>query len=236
LWAANPDLTDVPFPEDLAVNRSLIAAIHTPSHHGHDAAHFFREFDSKKFPGGDLVFSLVDLPGVTASEVENRMFHYPTVRDCYPVKGDGSSKRAFGDDRLSQNVLPDGQTVTNIGLAIPQPYSFRDVWLVESRICSVIEKSPTVDSTVPVGLVLPELGGGEAPLPLMLWWGLLYVLSSMARYEPAMWTEAVDLDASPLASSLEQVIDRAERFVPLRILRALNRETSFDLAALADAR
>lgn len=236
LWAANPDLLDVPFSEELAVSRSLIASLHSPSHHRHDAAHYFQEFDNKKFSGGDLVFSLVDLPGVTAGEVENRMSRYPSVRDCYPVKGDGSGKRAVGDDPLSQSVQPDGQTVTNIGLTVPSPYSFRDVWLVESRICSVIEKSPTVDSTVPVGLVLPELGGGEAPLPLMLWWGLLYVLSSMARYEPAVWTEAVDLDVSPLASSLEQVIDRAERYVPLRVLRALNSETSFDLAAMADAR
>ncbi len=235
LWAANPDLLDVPFPFDVSASRPMIASLHTPSHHLHDTTRFIAEFDNKKFSGGDLIFSLVDLPGFTADEVESRMSRYPSVRQCYPVKSDGSCKRASGDDRLSQVIGSDGQAVTNIGLTLETPYSFRDLWLVESRICSVIEKSPTVDNEVPVGLVLPELGGGEAPLPLMLWWGLLYVLSSLARYEPATWTEAVNLDVSPLASSLELVIDRAERYIPLRVLRALNGETSYDLAARVDA-
>jgi hypothetical protein len=34
------------------------------------------------------------------------------------------------------------------------------------------------------------------------------------RYEPAVWTAAIDPDQSPLAVPLEQVCDAAESFVP----------------------
>lgn len=55
----------------------------------------------------------------------------------------------------------------------------------------------------------------------MLWWALLLGLSSLARYDPARWTAAIDLDASDLAVSFERVLDIAEQRVPARILEAL---------------
>jgi hypothetical protein len=67
-------------------------------------------------------------------------------------------------------------------------------------------------------MVLPSLGGTEEPHFLGLWWALLLCLSSVARYEPALWTATIDPDQSKLAVPLEQVCDFAIDFVP-RILR-----------------
>ena len=66
-----------------------------------------------------------------------------------------------------------------------------------------------------------SLQGVRAPHPLMLWWALLYGLSSLARYEPATWTAALDLDRSEIAVGLERVLDLAEEHVPKRVLREL---------------
>jgi len=54
-------------------------------------------------------------------------------------------------------------------------------------------------------------------LPLLLWWALLLGLSSLARYESAVWTAAIDLDASPLASDLRTMLDIAADRVPARM-------------------
>jgi hypothetical protein len=55
----------------------------------------------------------------------------------------------------------------------------------------------------------------------MLWWCLLMGLSSLARYYPAAWTNAIDLGGSELAVGLERLLDAAERQVPIRILDEL---------------
>jgi hypothetical protein len=55
----------------------------------------------------------------------------------------------------------------------------------------------------------------------MLWWALLLGLSSLARYEPAAWTRALDLDQSELAVGLERVLDFADEWVAKRLLSEL---------------
>jgi hypothetical protein len=57
--------------------------------------------------------------------------------------------------------------------------------------------------------------------PLMAWWSLLYGLSMLARYHPAPWTTALDVDNSQLAVPLEYALDEALEAVPRLILTAL---------------
>ncbi len=92
-------------------------------------------------------------------------------------------------------------------------------WLLEDSLYSLVEvneHSLTRRGPSFVGYALPALAGGPSPRPLLLWWALLLGLSSLARYEPAVWTTAIDLDASPLAAQgqgqkfrIERVRDRA---------------------------
>lgn len=63
------------------------------------------------------------------------------------------------------------------------------------------------------------------PSRLVCWWGLLLALSSLARYEPAAWRRALDIDASPIAVSLEEGLDLALDRIPEMLLDALDAPT-----------
>lgn len=57
--------------------------------------------------------------------------------------------------------------------------------------------------------------------PLQMWWCLLYALSHVARYRPAIWTASLDADASRLAVPIESALQDALEVVPRLVLLAL---------------
>lgn len=68
----------------------------------------------------------------------------------------------------------------------------------------------------------PALGGDQAALhPLLAWWAILFALSMLARYEPASWTNHIDVDISPNAVPLETVLEQALDTCPRLILHAI---------------
>jgi len=68
----------------------------------------------------------------------------------------------------------------------------------------------------------PRLGlSDEPPRRLLVWWALLLGLSSLARYQPAEWVAALDVDRCVLAVDLEETVRVAEREVPKLIATAL---------------
>lgn len=57
------------------------------------------------------------------------------------------------------------------------------------------------------GTVLPAVGGNAAAQkPLITWWLVLYSLSMLARYHPREWSAMIDVDRSPVAVPLEQLL------------------------------
>jgi hypothetical protein len=63
--------------------------------------------------------------------------------------------------------------------------------------------------------LIPRVGDGSDCLsPVLLWWILLFGLSLLARYEPAAWRAALNLDQSPVADPLTQLLDDALVIVP----------------------
>ena len=66
----------------------------------------------------------------------------------------------------------------------------------------------------------PEVAGA-AVNTLMSWWALLFGLSMLARYEPAGWVRALDLDQPGLAAQLGKLLDRAVEAVPKLVNAAL---------------
>jgi hypothetical protein len=69
--------------------------------------------------------------------------------------------------------------------------------------------------------LIPRVGsGGDLLPPLLLWWVLLFGLSLIARYEPALWRSALDIE-TPLAAPLGSLLDDALEAVPHWILNAL---------------
>jgi hypothetical protein len=69
-------------------------------------------------------------------------------------------------------------------------------------------------------LLLPRAGGKDALSPLMLWWVLLFGLSSIARYDPELWIAALDVNNSQLAVPIEAALDTALEALPELILDA----------------
>jgi len=68
----------------------------------------------------------------------------------------------------------------------------------------------------------PSLVGTEfPPSPLMTWWVLLFGLSMLARYHPVPWTQALNVDASRAAVTLELTMNRALDALPHLVFEAI---------------
>ncbi|MGC4952992.1 YaaC family protein [Actinomadura citrea] len=64
-------------------------------------------------------------------------------------------------------------------------------------------------------------GRGQTMHPLMAWWAVLFVLSMLARYEPARWGAHIAVDSSPHAVTLERILGRAREVVPQVVAETL---------------
>ncbi|MEW1724726.1 YaaC family protein [Streptomyces sp. NPDC093109] len=53
--------------------------------------------------------------------------------------------------------------------------------------------------------------------PLMAWWAVLYALSMLARYEPAVWGTLISVDNSQHAVPIERLLERAINHLPALI-------------------
>jgi len=60
----------------------------------------------------------------------------------------------------------------------------------------------------------PAVGGQRAPSILMTWWAVLFALSHLARYAPAVWTAAISPDSSVLTVPIEDGLRSAKRGLP----------------------
>jgi hypothetical protein len=74
-------------------------------------------------------------------------------------------------------------------------------------------------------LLLPRAGAQDALSPLMLWWALLFGLSSVARYDPETWVAALAVNESEFAVPIEAALDAALEALPDLILGALSEST-----------
>jgi hypothetical protein len=70
-------------------------------------------------------------------------------------------------------------------------------------------------------LLFPRAGCKDALSPLMLWWALLFGLSSVARYDPELWIAALDVNSSQLAVPIEAALETALDALPELILHAI---------------
>lgn len=227
LWAANPDLRDVsipsgsgPWPRAVEIPLGMQHMVRPPHPLGE------ADPDPEKSPvgtGGMLSVS-VDLPGDTGVEIANALKPYPTLRGAFGLKqGTAGGERAGATDRVIRGEAL-GRDRATIALEAPTEMMMAELWRRQRALVSIVEideRQPTYPAPTLVGFALPEMAGGPSPFPLLLWWALLLGLSSLARYEPAAWTAAIDLDASELAVGLERVLDVAAERVPARILQSL---------------
>lgn len=224
LWAANPDLLDAPIPESAG---SWPRAIHVPigaqSLSTSAPAEPAPDPSTTRVTTGQMLSAALALPGETAAEVVAAAQAYPTLRDVRPYRqGPSGAVWAEPDDVIARQDFG-GSMRVNAAKEVPHEVTQEELWTHQRTFASVVEvdRRHASSATYYFGWALPELAGQDAPHPLMLWWALLLGLSSLARYEPAAWTAALDLDGSELAVGLERVLDGAAARVPQRLLEAL---------------
>ncbi|GAA2240353.1 hypothetical protein GCM10010145_02510 [Streptomyces ruber] len=71
-------------------------------------------------------------------------------------------------------------------------------------------------------IAFPALTGNSLPLhPLLAWWAALYALSMLARYEPAAWATAINVDKNKQAVPIEHLLDEALDAVPALALEVM---------------
>jgi hypothetical protein len=220
LWAANPDLRDVPIPTSMgAWHRALEISIGVQS-----LGLLAPNADPETHPvtTGGILGASVDVPGKTGTEVIEALKPYPTLQGAFGLTQVG--ERAGADDNVHRGADQNGTMQANIAVEAPSSTNMMDLWRRQRALASIVEideRQPRYPAPHLIGFALPDIAGGPSPHPLMLWWALLLGLSSLARYEPAAWTAAIDPDASELAVSLERVLDVASERVPVRILQSL---------------
>lgn len=81
--------------------------------------------------------------------------------------------------------------------------------------------APLASTHAMIRYARPRLPDGPMPSPLMTWWALLYGFSILARYHPAEWQSALQIDSSDLAVPIEDVLDEAVQHVPDLVWQAL---------------
>jgi hypothetical protein len=69
---------------------------------------------------------------------------------------------------------------------------------------------------------------GQKLHPLVIWWAVLYTMSMLARYQPAAWARAIDVDGSAWAVPLEHLLDEALGALPDVIFQALEQAPLVD--------
>ena len=196
LWAANPDLAPVDLPRDA---ESLPRALHFRVNSAPEETP-----DAITGTSGFIAVS-VELPGAKGGDIEEAARPYSTLRGAYPLtQGPAGAVRAGPDDPVQRGYLGMDTERVNVAVDWPMETTHRDFRARERAFASFIEAGePDWPDSSPslIGYALPELAGRQAPHPLMLWWALLYGLSSLARYEPGTWTAALDLDWSKIRSA-----------------------------------
>ncbi|GIG93310.1 YaaC family protein [Plantactinospora endophytica] len=223
LWAANPDLRATPVPQTAGRwPKALEISLGTQS---------IRGFGGNEDPtqhmlttDGTVTFP-VDLPGSTGAEIAEALKSYPTLSDAFGWKQGPRGYEAAGSKEAVIRILDHaGVARVAIGKEAPREMPMAQYWERQRTFASIVEideRYPRYPDPNLVGFALPQIADAPSPHPLMLWWALLLGLSSLARYEPASWTSAIDLDTSPAAVSLERVLDVATERLPHRVHEAL---------------
>lgn len=204
LWAAIPELmTPLPQPplEDPAWKRPL--RVFRPMF---DAAHQ-RLADMRP-----LELLIDGLPENADLDTLCRyLSHYPTAEGAYMWHTQGMS-----EDSIVTQVGPTGFLPVFCWRDVPTDIRLR------SRHLNAIAPDYRGRGT---RLLLPRAGSRDALSPLMLWWALLFGLSSIARYDPETWIGALSVNDSELAVPIEAALDAALDALPDLILSALTTRT-----------
>jgi len=224
LWAANPDLRGIPIPPGAGVWPGVLACPLGSRRSLPATAGLADPVTASTTTGGQVTIGL-NVPGETTEDIIAALAAYPSLAGAVPFTQESNGQRlALPGERVMRTTGPGKEMLVMLAKPCPPQMSLADYYAAQDSMLSVVEVGEVAQSNpygIWSGYALPIVASGVSPSPLMLWWALLLGLSSLARYHPAIWTRAVDVDISTLAVPLQQVLDVAAQKVPQRVLAAL---------------
>jgi hypothetical protein len=165
-----------------------------------------------EFPMGILVAGLP--ASANAKELYEELGRYPAVGGA-GIRTDPHLGPVGTAAEVMRGLSPYGQECTRI------------MWLGPRS------EHPRFEDVAPdyrgsgVRVLVPCIAGRDYLAPIMLWWVLLFALSSIARYDPEMWVAALAVDDSKQAVPIEATLDAALEVLDVLILEALIGELTF---------
>jgi hypothetical protein len=195
LWAAIPDLANTPLPPPVRAKAlRVVPVLEGPL-----------VFAPAKTAVADVLF---DPMPVTPNEAAERLKNYPLATPAFIATVPGSNPPGMMTNyvgtepsvRVHFSLADDNQPLpqlTILDIRAPEYRFHNQRWLI------------------------PALSEGQVLSPLMLWWALLFGLSTLARYHPNAWVTALEVNRSDLAVPLEDALDMAQSAVPHLVLEAL---------------
>jgi hypothetical protein len=159
-----------------------------------------------QFPLGMLVAGLP--PDANAEKRCAELSRYPAVAGAV-IRTDPHLGSVGTPAEIIRDYSPEGQECTRI------------VWLGPRANHPRLDEVAPVYRWTGVRLLIPRLSARDHLSPLMLWWVLLFGLSSIARYDPELWVAALDVNESQQAVPIEAALDEAMNALPDLILLAL---------------
>ena len=182
LWAANPDLVDVPIPAKFGSwNSPLIGELGPRQVLTAAGGHGNPQVDPIR-TGGSVKFA-TEMPGETVGEATALLTPYPSLHDVEAFAEVPNAGADFGqaDDQVYRNDGPNRNSRVILGRRAPGVLSHAQYWRLEDALFSFVEiddRQPAAPHLSWIGYALPRVAGGNSPSPLMLWWS--YCLGSRA--------------------------------------------------------
>lgn len=134
---------------------------------------------------------------------------YPALVGCEPLNPPG----VLGDPQWGNCVKVRWQEPESIGSAAERG----------RRVIAKGAPYPT-DQKREVAWIVPALDATGREIDLLLaWWGVLYAMSMLSRYQPDRWSRGLRVDSSTDATATEFILDIAAERVSALVLHAIHR-------------
>lgn len=148
--------------------------------------------------------------GANADQLNSILERYPVAKGSGVQTHIGQAALG-GAGEVLVGSSPHGQTCVNV------------IWsnIGSARIDEIAPQYGGVYRGMDVRLLKPTLSSGDYLSPLMLWWVLLFGLSTIARYDPETWVSELAVNDTSNAVAFETALDIAVQAVPDLIASAL---------------
>lgn len=197
LWISLPEGVGLPL---AGGPDALFGAVLLERHDGRGYSDAFQDTLARVVKLANLPSSLMPLDvGDVQREIHER---YPALAHF----------RVMRDERQCPEMAKWVMLLSPPGLRASLSFDREGKYMEHSEMHGLAEMGPRayLDREASSMWLPPVLPGNAAPLhPLITWYAVLFGLSEQARYSPTTWARAININTSPDATALENLMDCA---------------------------